>query len=94
MRFGFHVSPSIAWMKTDVDNDGTGNRAGFSYGLIIEKNTGHSYTFATGIDVTYNMGVVKMINGDFAGAEAALGSKKCDYNLAYIYLNYTFNQRH
>lgn len=67
LRFGFHVSPSIAWMKTDVDNDGTGNRAGFSYGLIIEKNTGHSYTFATGIDVTYKGGDVNVlgVNYDF-----------------------------
>ncbi len=35
-----------------------------------------------GINVDYNMGVVKMIEGDFDGAETAFGSKKCDYNLA------------
>ncbi len=35
-----------------------------------------------GINVNYNMGVVKMIEGDFDGAETAFGSKKCDYNLA------------
>ncbi len=37
---------------------------------------------AAGVDVTYNNGVIKMINGDYTGAESAFGSKKCDYNLA------------
>lgn len=67
LRFGFHASPTIAWMKTDIDNEGTGNNAGFSYGLIIEKTTNHSYTFATGIDVTYKGGNVDVlgVNYDF-----------------------------
>ncbi len=37
---------------------------------------------AAGVDVKYNMGVIKMLNGDFGAAEAAFGSKTCDYNLA------------
>ena len=42
----------------------------------------YSAAQAAGIDVNYNMGVVKMIEGDYAGAESAFGTKKCDYNLA------------
>ncbi len=37
---------------------------------------------SAGIDVNYNMGVIKMIDGDYAGAETAFATKKCDYNLA------------
>jgi len=37
---------------------------------------------AQGIDVTYNMGVIKMIKGDYAGGQKAFSSKNCDYNLA------------
>jgi len=35
-----------------------------------------------GIDVTYNMGVIKMVKGDYNGGQQAFSSKKCDYNLA------------
>ena len=35
-----------------------------------------------GVDVTYNMGVMKMLKGDYQGAVNAFNSKKCDYNLA------------
>lgn len=35
-----------------------------------------------GVDVAYNMGVIKMIKGDYTGGQQAFSSKKCDYNLA------------
>jgi len=35
-----------------------------------------------GVDVSYNMGIVKIANGDYNGAINSLGSSKCDYNLA------------
>jgi len=35
-----------------------------------------------GVDVNYNMGVIKMIKGDYNGGQQAFSSKKCDYNLA------------
>ncbi len=34
-----------------------------------------------GVDVSYNMGVIQMIEGDYAAAEQSFASKKCDYNL-------------
>ena len=37
---------------------------------------------AQGVDANYNMGIIKMLKGDYAGAQTAFGSKKCDYNLA------------
>ncbi|MCK5847408.1 MAG: hypothetical protein KAG84_08210 [Bacteroidales bacterium] len=42
---------------------------------------------SAGVDVTYNMGVLKMIDGDYAGAEAAFATKSCDYNLALAQLS-------
>lgn len=37
---------------------------------------------AQGVDVAYNMGIMSMLKGDYAGAVQAFNSKKCDYNLA------------
>ncbi|MCD4696213.1 MAG: outer membrane beta-barrel protein [Bacteroidales bacterium] len=35
-----------------------------------------------GVDVNYNMGIVKIAQGNYNGAINSLGSTKCDYNLA------------
>ncbi|MCF8379145.1 MAG: hypothetical protein K9H49_06180 [Bacteroidales bacterium] len=35
-----------------------------------------------GVDVNYNMGIVKIAQGNYNGAINSLGSSKCDYNLA------------
>jgi Tfp pilus assembly protein PilF len=35
-----------------------------------------------GVDVTYSNGVMKIRQGDYAGALSAFGSKKCKYNIA------------
>ena len=35
-----------------------------------------------GIDVSYNMGIVKIADGNYNGAINSFGSSKCDYNLA------------
>lgn len=40
-----------------------------------------------GVNTSYNMGVIKMIQGDYAGAMSAFSSKKCDYNLALAQLS-------
>jgi len=40
-----------------------------------------------GVNTDHNMGVIKMIKGDYAGAEAAMSDKKCTYNLALAQLS-------
>ena len=45
------------------------------------------YNNASGVNTDYNMGVVKMVKGDYAGAEASLSDKKCTYNLALAQLS-------
>ncbi|RLD55126.1 MAG: hypothetical protein DRJ05_13455, partial [Bacteroidetes bacterium] len=35
-----------------------------------------------GVDVNYNMGIVKIADGNYNGAVNSFGSTKCDYNLA------------
>jgi len=45
------------------------------------------YNNATGVNTDHNMGIIKMIKGDYAGAEAAMSDKKCVYNLALAQLS-------
>jgi len=40
-----------------------------------------------GVNTDHNMGVIKMMKGDYAGAEAAMSDKKCTYNLALAQLS-------
>jgi Flp pilus assembly protein TadD/outer membrane protein OmpA-like peptidoglycan-associated protein len=40
------------------------------------------YNNATGVNTDHNMGIIKMIKGDYTGAESALSDKKCTYDLA------------
>jgi len=35
-----------------------------------------------GVDVNYNMGILKVLDGNYNGAMTSFGSKKCDYNVA------------
>ncbi len=45
------------------------------------------YNNATGVNTDHNMGIIKMIKGDYTGAEAAMSDKKCVYNLALAQLS-------
>lgn len=45
------------------------------------------YNNASGVNTSYNMGIVKMIKGDYSGAESALADPKCTYNLALAQLS-------
>ncbi len=40
------------------------------------------YNNATGVNTDHNMGIIKMVKGDYTGAESALSDKKCTYDLA------------
>ncbi|MCK5857567.1 MAG: hypothetical protein KAG64_08755 [Bacteroidales bacterium] len=40
-----------------------------------------------GVNTDHNMGVIKMIKGDYAGAESAMSDKTCTYNLALAQLS-------
>lgn len=35
-----------------------------------------------GVDVGYNLGIIKIIEGNYSGALSSFGTKKCDYNVA------------
>lgn len=45
------------------------------------------YNNANGVNTDHNMGIIKMIKGDYAGAESALSGKKCTYDLALAQLS-------
>ncbi|MBN3034066.1 MAG: outer membrane beta-barrel protein [Bacteroidales bacterium] len=52
-----------------------------------------------GVDVSYNLGILRILEGNYSGANNAFGSKKCDYNVGLAQLlsgnysgaNATFN---
>ncbi len=45
------------------------------------------YSNASGVNTDYNMGIIKMVKGDYVGAEIALSDPKCTYNLALAQLS-------
>lgn len=59
-NFGLKVSPTIAWFKASGDLSNDGSRIGFAYGLMADINFTNNYALATGVDVTYRGGKVKV----------------------------------
>lgn len=52
VRFGLTFSPNLSWVKPDgQDNEKTGNRFGYSFGLLVDVPIGdnENYAFATGV---------------------------------------------
>jgi len=45
------------------------------------------YNKAKGVNTDHNMAVIKMIKGDYAGAESSMSDQKCTYNLALAQLS-------
>ncbi len=52
ISFGLHADPVISWFSTDIKeikNDGA--RAGFDFGLSVNKYFSPNYSFSTGINI-------------------------------------------
>ncbi|MBN1339596.1 MAG: outer membrane beta-barrel protein [Bacteroidales bacterium] len=47
-----------------------------------EAKTNYMEAQKQGVDVNYNMGIIKVLEGNYNGALTSFGSKKCDYNVA------------
>lgn len=63
VNFGLQISPLLSWMKPDVKTiSSTGNRFGFSYGLMLDYNLTQNYAFSTGLTVAQNGGTLKYDN--------------------------------
>lgn len=60
-HFGLKVSPTLAWLKPDTKGlKSDGPKLGFSYGIIGEYNFSENYAIASGVQVTYRGGTLKL----------------------------------
>jgi hypothetical protein len=51
-RFGIYTIPSITWFSTDINEvSNEGSRAGFHFGLTVERYFSTNYAFTTGIGI-------------------------------------------
>lgn len=88
-RFGLHASPSITWLKPDLqeyDNEGT--RLGFSYGMLAEFSISNNYSLSTGIDISYFGGKLKyedeLEEYNLPDPNNEIGEITSTYNLQYL----------
>jgi len=86
VRLGIKVAPSIIWLKSNTKFvDGNGTKLGFSYGLMFDYNFSRNYALATGIDIAYRGGKVK-IDEEYNDTDGSLAAV---YSLQYIQLPIT-----
>lgn len=88
-RFGLHASPSIAWIKPDLQeyqNEGT--KIGFSYGVIADFHMTKNYSVSTGVDISYFGGKTsyedKIGYYEFSEDSSEIGTIKSTYSLQYL----------
>jgi hypothetical protein len=67
IRIGVHVSPTIAWLKSNTTGYSGGSKVGFSYGVVTDFGFTENYAFSTGVDITYKGGTFKK-DGDASGS--------------------------
>ncbi len=87
-RFGLHASPSIAWVKPDVQEyESAGAKLGFSYGLLAEFNFSENYAFSTGLDISYFGGKLEYMDYPdvyFETEDTIAGDISSRYSLQYV----------
>lgn len=89
-RFGLHASPSISWIKPDLQQEynSKGIRLGFSYGLLAEFNISNNYSLSTGIDISYFGGTLdyndQLYRYNFSTDSSEVGDISTTYKLQYI----------
>lgn len=87
MHFGLKASPSLAWIMTDTKGiSGNGTKFGFGYGLMTEFNFSSHYAFATGVDVNYRGGNLKLENDLNDSTKSTVEAK---YTIQYVELPLT-----
>lgn len=79
-HFGLKVSPTLAWMKSNVKElKNEGVRVGFSYGLITEFGFTKNYAFGTGVDITYRGGKMTYTGSDTSAMLTSTNIYKLQY---------------
>ena len=104
IRFGFKISPHVAWMNTDFKNvQGGASRIGWTVGTVAEWYLNENYVVSTGIGITFGQGGTLLHNtGGRLLPEAELSDPIYDtlpsgtrigYNIRYFELPFAFRMR-
>lgn len=92
--FGFKAGPNFGWMKPDSKGyESMGLKVGFSWGFIADFFLMENYGIATGFDVVFLNGGIKMPYQDVVGIDTITGSLSREYKLKYIQIPISFKMR-
>lgn len=92
--FGFKAGPTMGWMKPDAKGyESDGVKAGFTWGFIADFFLMENYGIATGFDVVFFNGGIKMPYQAKEGDEMTKGTLSRKYKLKYIQIPITFKMR-
>ena len=92
--FGFKAGPTMGWMKPDAkDYDSDGMNVGFTWGFIADFFLMENYGIATGFDVVFLNGGLKMPASVKNGELTVAASLNRKYKLKYIQIPVTFKMR-
>lgn len=92
-HFGFKITPSLAWIKPDQKGiEREGYRLGFAYGVQTEFRLSDNYTFATGAQMAYRGGNLKVDGGkDSLGNN--LPDSKFTFRIQYVEIPLTIKMK-
>jgi hypothetical protein len=92
--FGFKAGPTMGWLKPDARGyDSEGLKAGFSWGFIADFFLMENYGIATGFDVVFLNGGLKMPASISEDGETLEGTLRRDYKLKYLQIPVTLKMR-
>ncbi|MCK5765608.1 MAG: PorT family protein, partial [Bacteroidales bacterium] len=92
--FGFKAGPTMGWMKPDAKGyDSDGIKPGFTWGFIADFFLMENYGIATGFDVVFLNGGIKMPHQVLDGTDNISGNLNRKYKLKYIQIPVTFKLR-
>jgi|JI10StandDraft_1071094.scaffolds.fasta_scaffold45428_4 hypothetical protein len=79
-HFGLKITPSMAWIKPDnKDIEREGYKLGFSYGVQTEFRIQENYAIASGVQVAYRGGKLKLVYDDSLNIPDAVVNYKLQY---------------
>lgn len=79
-HFGLKITPSMAWIKPDnKDIERDGYKLGFSYGVQTEFRIQENYAIASGVQVSYRGGKLKLVYDDSLNIPDAVVNYKLQY---------------
>ena len=92
--FGFKAGPAMGWMNPDSKGyESDGVKLGFTWGFIADFFLMENYGIATGFDVVFLNGGIKMPASMLIGGNNVNGTLNRKYQLKYIQIPVTFKMK-